>query len=445
MRYLLAAWLVAVWGSGPVWAADPLPDILLLSVDTLRADRLGAYGYERNTSPNIDELLAAGGRFDSARTVEPLTAPALASMLTSLAPHDHGSTRNGLHVREKLPSLPRLLRHQGYRTAAFVGSWPLRPKLWGMAEHFDLFEAVLTEARWLGIRTREAKADDINHRALDWLRKHRAEEGRRPFFLWLHYVEPHAPYVLQSSFVAQIGTPSEGRTDSKSNRYDSEIAYVDHRIGQLLRDLDAISENSSILTVFVSDHGESLGEHDYWGHGRNLLEPNLRIPMGITWKGRIAPGVVGAPSSIGDLARTIVGLIGIEAPSFLQGFDWSGVLVRQEPEPVERKTFHQAHRGAVTKREDQTHVREKGLLEVASFDGRRKEIFRPRNDSRWVFDLAIDPGEQKSLEPVESVASEQVAGWLAVVQQGLVASDALPPPSLSDDDVEALRALGYLE
>ena len=140
-------------------AAAATPNVLLISIDTLRADRMSGYGYTRNTSPNLDRLLGSGAIYTQARTVEPLTAPALASMLTSLPPHEHGSTRNGLRVRGDLPSLPRILRSQGFRASAFVGSWTLRDKLWGMASHFDHFEDVLTRARWYGLVKREANAE----------------------------------------------------------------------------------------------------------------------------------------------------------------------------------------------------------------------------------------------------------------------------------------------
>ena len=118
------------------------PNVVLITVDTLRADRISGYGYERPTSPHIDRLIADGVRFEEARTIEPLTSPALCSIVTSLYPHEHGSSRNGLRMRQGLPSLPKTLQAHGYRTAAFVGNWTLRDKLSGLAEHFEEFEEV---------------------------------------------------------------------------------------------------------------------------------------------------------------------------------------------------------------------------------------------------------------------------------------------------------------
>ncbi len=426
-------------------AAELRPNILVISVDTLRADRMGSYGYSRQTSPHIDGLLAKGVRFAEARTVEPLTAPALASMLTSLTPHEHGSTRNGLRVRPELPSLPKVLRRHGYQTGAFVGSWTLREKLWAMSGHFDHFEEVLTKARWLGMVKREATAEDLNETALEWLSGQVEGGSSRPVFLWVHYVEPHAPYVLQRDFMNQIGNAPSDNNYSDSNRYDSEIAYVDFQISKLLEAVEALVPNGNTMVLFVSDHGESLGEHGYWGHGRHLYEPTLHIPMGITWPGHVEPRVVAAPALIIDLAPTVVGLLGIEVPDFFQGMDWSKVFTGAAEEPTDRVTLYQAHRGAVGAKEDQTKVREKGLLEVAQLENGKKEILRVTNGRRRVFDLASDPGELESLVLEQPEISEGLQSWLERVKAGLVLADELPPPSISDEDMDALRALGYLE
>ena len=437
--------VLALACSAPLWAADRPANVLLLSVDTLRSDRLSSYGYERRTSPNIDALLERGSRFTEARTVEPLTAPALASMLISMPPHEHGSTRNGLRVRPDTPSLPRVLRRQGYRTAAFVGSWTLRKNLWGMNEHFDAYQAVLTKSRWMGVWTREARAEDLNRQSLDWLSEHVDREGQRPFFLWIHYVEPHAPYVLQEDFLEQIGPAPEGDLKSKSYRYDSEIAYVDDQIGRLLAGVEELVSLDNTLVVFVADHGESLGEHDYWGHGRNLFEPNLRIPLGWVLPRRFEPSVQTSPAIISDIAPTIVGLLGFDVPDFFQGFDWTPVLTGAAAAPVDRVTRYETHKGAVRPYEGKEQLRQKGLLEVGLLAGSQKELFRLKGERRSAFDLMADPGERQTLVAEDSNKSAELEVWLQQVRRGLVLSDDLPPPSLSEEDTEALKALGYLD
>ena len=239
--------------------ADRLPDILLISVDTLRADRLSSYGYRRHTSPRIDEFLGRGMRFAQARTPTPLTAPAMASVMTSLAPHEHGSTRNGIRVRANLAAFTSFLERRGYETAAFVGNWTLKPELSGLDEHFETYEAILNRKRWFGLAKSEATADDISAEALAWLAD-REEDG--PFLLWVHYVEPHAPYQLQREFLPQIGLKGSG-TLSLNKRYDSEVAFVDDRVGKFLDGAGEHIDVDETLVVFLSDHGESLGEHGY--------------------------------------------------------------------------------------------------------------------------------------------------------------------------------------
>ena len=439
----LAACLLAALTAGRL-RCEARPNILLLSVDTLRADRLSSYGYSRGTSPNIDRLLDRGVRFAEARTVEPLTAPALASMLTSLHPHEHGSTRNGLRVRTDLLSLPKILRRQGYQTAAFVGSWTLQEKLWGMAGHFERFAEVLNRARWFGMVRREATAEDLNQAAIDWLDQQLTSRDRRPFFLWLHYVEPHAPYRLHRRFLNQLGADPGGELYSASGRYDTEIAYVDHQISRLL---DAVSErvDGEVLTIFVADHGESLGEHGYWGHGRHVYEATLWIPMGIVWPERLAPRVIEAPSLIIDLAPTILGLLELPIPEFFQGFDWAPVLSLGADPPVDRESYYQSHRGATGAKEDLSRSRQKGLLEVARLEGWRKEIFRVTNGRRRMFDVRSDRAEEEGLVELRSEVSEDLGRWLEAVRHGLALADELPPPSLSEEDLARLRALGYID
>ncbi|MEZ5333056.1 MAG: sulfatase [Thermoanaerobaculia bacterium] len=439
--HLAAALLLGAGLAAPV-AAVP-PSVLLLSIDTLRADRLGAFGYSRPTSPHIDRLLAESVSFVDAHTVEPLTAPSLVSVLTSLYPHDHAATRNGLRMRDALPSLPKLLKRRGYRTAAFVGNWTLRNKLTGLEEHFEDYEAILEKKRWFGLLKGEARAEDLNERALAWLDGTLEEEGERPFFLWVHYVEPHAPYVLQEDAARRLGLADHGLSDS--DRYDTEIAAVDEGLGRLLAAVRERVRTEDLIVIFLSDHGESLGEHGYTGHGRHLFEPTLHVPFSIGWPGHLEPRRIEAPASLLDLAPTIASLLGIERLAGFQGFDWGPVLDGDAEAPKDRVIRVQAHRGAVQGRDAPTHVRTRGLLEVGLLSGRRKEIFRLGGAKHWLFDLDDDPLELRSLTAEGSPVSAELAAWLDTVRKGLATSDELPPNVLDEDDVEALRALGYLD
>jgi arylsulfatase A-like enzyme len=412
--------------------------VVILTIDALREDRLSAYGYRRPTSPNIDRLLASGVRFTEARTVEPLTNPALCSLFTSLYPHEHGATRNGLRLRPGLPSVARLLTRRGYRSAAFVGNWTLKNRISGLGEHFERYEEVFTRKRWLGLFKDEATAEDLSGAALAWLEETR--QSRRPFLLWVHYVEPHAPYRLHEELARPLGLPT-GRDVSASDRYDTEIAFADRQLGRILDLFDrdpALKANT--LFVFAADHGESLGEHGYWGHGRNLYEPALRIPLGFAWEGKIRPGtVIDAPALNLDVAPTLLGLVSLPAPPGFRGFDWTAVLGGAAP-PRDRVTWFEAHKGAVLSTQEAASARTRGLLEVGVMVDGRKEVFRLAGSRRGLFDLLADPAEIRTLA---GPLSQRLQGWMAEVRKGLAASDRLAPAEMDPENVARLRALGY--
>ncbi|HVT15304.1 MAG TPA: sulfatase [Thermoanaerobaculia bacterium] len=425
-------------------AGERLPNVVIATIDALRCDRLSAYGYRRATSPNIDRLLAAGARFTQARTVEPLTNPALCSMFTSMYPHEHGATRNGLRLRPGLPSLARILARQGYQTAAFVGNWTLADRISGLGEHFQRYGEVLTRRRWFGLFRREATAEDLTDAALAWLG---AADPGRPFLLWVHYVEPHAPYRLQEPFAARLGIATGGEV-AKADRYDTEVAFADHHLGRLLAALDALgadrAHRSGTLVVFSADHGESLGEHNYWGHGRNLYEPTLRIPLGFTWTGKIRPGTVDGSALLLDVAPTVLGLCGLGGSPTFRGFDWTAVLAGAVPPPRNRVAWFEAHRGAVLSMREAGGARRGGLLEVGMLSGSRKEVFRPGERRHWLFELDSDP-----LETARPTAGAPPSGrlrdWLATVQRGLAASDRFAAADLDAESLAQLRSLGYME
>ena len=446
---LLVGLFLALPAMAPAQRAQPaqrFPNVLIVTIDTLRADRLSSYGYKRPTTPNLDRLLAQGVRFTQARTVEPLTNPSLCSMFTSLHPHEHGATRNGLRLRPDATSAARVLDRRGYRTAAFVGNWTLRNGISGLGDHFQRYDEVFSRKRWFGMFKGEATAEDLTEASLSWLKEHQAGH-RKPFLLWVHYVEPHAPYRLQEDFAGRLGIQQVGKSEvPRQDRYDTEVAFTDHQVGRLLA---AIERDPSLaantLIVFSADHGESLGEHSYWGHGRNLYEPTLRIPLGFVWPGKVRPGVVEAPALNIDVASTVLGLAGLPVPGSFRGYDWTPVLTRGAEPPRDRVMLFQAHKGAVLSAQEAKTARRKGLLEVAVLSGSRKEIFRIGEKKRWVFDLLRDPKEIRSLGVRAASISADLKTWMASVTKGLTASDRVLATQIDAESAAKLRALGYAE
>jgi len=428
---------------GAAAAAQPprYPDVLVISVDTLRPDRLGAWGHSRPTSPAIDALLGEGMRFAEARTVEPLTTPALASLWTSVPPHVHGSTRNGLPIRGGLASLPRLLGRRGFRTSAVLGNWTLKDPLSGLAGDWQHYEVLTSRKRWFGLFKDEARGGDLTDAALAWLAESRAESASRPLLLWVHYVEPHAPYRMQAQYASRLGITPDRATDL--DRYDSEIAAVDGEVGRLLAGWRVRSPDRPVLTVFLADHGEAFGEHGEHGHGRLVHEPTLRIPLGFHWAGRIPAGVAHGPVSILDIAPTLLGLLGLPSHPSFSGRD---LTPRFAGEPVAPQPLCvQAHKGAVQSVQAAARARRAGLLEAGIVAAGRLEALALGRGDRRLYDLAADPGERHSLVEPKSSASEALTTCLDAIRAGLTAADQVPPPALDPDSIAELRALGYLD
>jgi arylsulfatase A-like enzyme len=343
-------------------------------------------------------------------------------------------------MRPGLPSVARALTRRGYESAAFVSNWPLKDRISGLSEHFGRYDEVFTRKRWLGLFKDEATAADLTDAALAWLAG--ARQGRRPFLLWVHYVEPHAPYRLHEELVGPLGISRHGEI-SRPDRYDTEIAFADAHLGRLLAAFDGDPElKANTLFVFASDHGENLGEHGDWGHGRDLYEPTLRIALGMAWEGKIRPGTtVDAPASNLDVAPTILGLAGLPIPAGFQGFDWAPVF-QGAPPPRDRVLWFEAHKGAVLSSREAANARRKGLLEVGMLVNGRKQVLRLAEGALSLFDLAKDPRETRGLA-ADAQLSQRLHEWMDTVQKGLIASDRLGPAEVGSEDAARLRALGY--
>lgn len=446
VRGIVAATAVAaLLGAGaapPAAGAEPrYPDVLVVTVDTLRADRLGAWGHRRATSPAIDALLAAGARFERARTVEPLTNPAMISLWTSVPPHVHGATRNGLPARSGLASLPRLLARRGFRTGAVVGNWTLKDRLSGLAREWQDYDVLVSRKRWFGLFKDEANGGDLTDSALAWLERRRAAEPTRPLLLWVHYVEPHAPYRLHERFAERLGV--DPRRASAADRYDTEIAAVDAEVGRLLAGWDRLSPGRPRLTVLLADHGEAFGERGEQGHGRVLHAATLDVPLGFVQPGRIRAATLAHPVSTLDVAPTVLGLLGLPPHPGFRGRDLTPLFDGGAIAPA--PLCLQAHRGAVQSVQAADRARRAGLLEVGLLAAERLEVLALGRRERRLLDHAEQRGGRNLRVEPASPPSPELVACLDEIRAGLAAADLAPAPELDPESIEELRALGYLD
>ncbi len=320
------------------------PDLLLISVDTLRADRLGSYGNPLGLTPELDALAAQSLLFESAFAPTSFTRPSVGALLSGRHPEEIGVTSNLAPLPEQVPTLATILRERGYRTAAVVSNAILRADA-GLARGFERYDDRLEE-RELSRAQPERSAPNTTDAALAWL-AHAAGDPR-PFFLWVHYQDPHGPYTPPDAYRAAYrdaerlpGDPAElplGGNNSGLHAlppyqaigaerepafyragYDGEVRLADEHIGRLLRGIERYSDPASLVIAFTADHGEALGEGGMWfAHASSLVDPLVRVPLLLRVPGR-APGRRSGIASLIDLLPTLLASLGAEAPAGLLG------------------------------------------------------------------------------------------------------------------------------
>ncbi len=420
------------------------PHLVLLSVDTLRADAVGVYGAEDAKTPAIDALAAAGILFEDAQTTIGKTGPAFASIFTSLYPPTHGARRNAQRMRADIPVLAGILGEAGYEAAAFISNWTLRADLVGLDRGFDHYDEEFNQAR-NAVGVMERHADDIAKAAERWLRRRAddAERSGRPLFLWVHFSDPHSPYLERTGFTPPA-PPREKRTSGwqKRWRYQSEVNYVDHWLGRLSKTIEEMLPGPR-FTLFLSDHGESMGEHSYWGHGKNVHWPNARIPMILSGPGLPAGLEVQAPVGVVDVLPTILELLGVEAPPALEGR--SLVPTEGTPEGAARPRFVIGDRHTALFGKSRRSAPYENPLQISmELDGAK--VLHDFSKRRTVyFDLTVDPREEKPLTtpPVELVPplGRRLVNWY----RALPKYEAKSSTVLSEEDLKQLKSLGYID
>ncbi len=398
------------------------PNLLLVTLDTLRADRLGAYGYEPIETPHLDRLARQGVLFDQAATTVPTTLPAHASILTGQLPTRHGVRNNGtFRLEGDALTLAEVLRDEGYATAAFIAAFVLDARF-GTAQGFDAYtdfseeESEVVATPFLKIQRR---ADEVVAEAVDWL-----QDRQGPFFGWVHLYDPHTPYDAPEPFGSRYA----------DRPYDGEVAYTDNAVGTLLAGLEAAGHGSDTLVVVVGDHGEGLGDHGEEWHTYFVYDSTVRVPL-IVWAGTSLPQgtVVRGDVSVVDLLVTILALLGVDDPAAgtRDGHDLRPLIA--QPEAAGRAAYAESLVPLLNFGW--------GELRALRHDG-WKYIEAPRPE---LYDLTNDPGETRNLAAAEPDRSDAMRDELEAIvgddDPSSYAAGALP---VDPSTLERLRALGYL-
>ena len=427
-RASIALLLLLLGSAGAAWYfVRPTSDrralrdlsVILVTVDTLRADHVSAYGGGRAATPHLDDLARQGALFERCIAQTPLTLPSHATILSGTYPLYHQVRDNGASlVPGRLTLLSELLKEKGYATGAFVGAYVLDSK-WGLDQGFDTYRDDFDRSRYQRLLLQnERRAEEVVARARAWI----GSMIDRRFFAWIHLYDPHAPYQPPSPFDRHPDSP-----------YRGEVEYVDHVVGELFDFLRETGIADRSLLVAASDHGEGLGEHGEDEHGFFVYESTVRVPLIMRAPVVFPVKRVGELVGLVDVAPTILDALGIPAPSEIQGRSLLPLLLGERREGADTayaETFYpRLHYGwsdlRAFYREDWKYV-----------DAQRPELYRLSEDPGESMNLAADPRWEKDRRALEREARSFVASR---------SEKALSPatPSLGPEDIARLRILGY--
>jgi arylsulfatase A-like enzyme/predicted Zn-dependent protease len=394
-------------------------NVLVVSVDTLRADRVGAYGYKAASTPTLDRLAARGVRFANATTTTPLTLPAHASLFTGLFPEGHGVRDNGgFYLADEATTFAEVMKARGYRTGGFVGAFVL-DRRWGVSQGFDTYfdEFDLSQSELPGMDAIQRRGAEVVDRAISWLEVARGT----PFFAFVHLYDPHTPYEAPEPFRSRFPRTQHGS-------YDAEIAYADFQVGRLLDAIDRAGQLENTLVVFLGDHGEALGGHGEQTHGFFVYQEAVRIPLVIAGPG-VPIRTVADPVRIVDVLPTALEFVGIPVPD-VQGRSLLPAIEGQRLDLLAySETWYPRH-----------HYGWSELRAVQ--DGRYKYVQAPRPE---LYDLQSDPGETVNLVEKQKGTADALGRALQdIVARTTRAANGRQPARVDPEVEERLRALGYV-
>lgn len=441
--------------AGACGSSDRPQNVLVVLLDTTRADHLSCYGYARPTTPVIDRLAAEGARFEDMRSQSSLTPVSASTLLTGALPHRHGVRSlfavGGETLSKDVGSLPELWQRSGRRTAAFVSAKPMGAQ-YGLARGFETYHDDLAPsfARHGIERASDAPqrpADDTTELVLGWLDEH----GREPFALLVHYFDAHDPsFVPPREWLARnvsFPLPENLRRAGPEQRipalsvphnrvdlYDAELRFMDEQLGRIVERLREQGTLEETLVVVLADHGEAFGEHGFWTHGI-LYEEQLHVPFVLRGPG-IEPGtLVRERGRVVDVLPTLAELLELPAPA--QSLDGRSLVpaLRGGASGEPRDVYAEVHHAP----EDRLK-RDREMYALRSGDW--KYIHRPATGRHELYDLASDPGELSNLYAPDHPRAVGLA--LRLTRMGALGGSGVSLDGLSEAQLEELRSLGYL-
>jgi arylsulfatase A-like enzyme/Flp pilus assembly protein TadD len=413
----------------------PQGNLILITLDTTRADRLGCYGYENIHTPNMDYLAQHGVLFENAISPAPLTLPAHTSLLTGLYPPVHGIRNNTTYkLSEKAVTLTEILSDHGYRTGAVIGAFVLDSG-YGLDQGFASYDdeldrpaqrptTLFTMPGHEDIQIRmeeiaERRAPAVTKKAIAWLKQNSEER----FFLWVHYYDPHYPY----------SPPEDVLSNYEERPYDGEIAYIDRHLGQILDELKSSELIDNTLIVLAGDHGEGLGDHRESKHSILIYDPMVRVPLIMSYPARLEEGKrVGATVSLVDVAPTILDILEIDHDMKIDGVSLTAAMKGDELR--ERAVYSESMSPYLTY----------GWSELASV--RNSDWKYIQSSSPELYNVTNDPAELTNLiDEEKDVAAKLEAALDSLVAGAPAADSGLAEKShLSPTERERLVALGYV-
>ena len=451
---------------------EGMPNVVLIVLDTLRADRLGCCGSDLGLTPNIDRYAAMGTLFPRVICQSPWTIPSSGSIITGLDALEHGLFRDVLVEPGKLPFIPVHLKKSSYRTAGIFANFRLS-SIWGWDSIFDYYFN-LADKPWMTgsahryiqsavlfirymLEPKSTDGDRLTDLTIDWLKR----SSSSPFFLWVHYMDPHKPYGdrenvnptpgytgrFMTSFDQNPPPVNSGSLDLTpeekehiENLYNSDVRFCDREVGRLLDYLKESGRLDDSVVIITSDHGEEFWEHGYWEHGHSVHREVVEVPILLLWPDRLPRGkVVGSQVRLIDIAPTIYDLLGISAAGDLAGESLLPLVHAPGPDrpAICAKIYHG---------EDRISRRSDGLLTVLWLSSDRLQAYDLGKDPDETTDLFASPEHrederlQRARDELRTILEEQEQRRIEIRGTGDV--KMITPP---EEALERLRALGYVQ